>query len=60
MIGYGFLNQRAVEYERSMKAWGEEMERLRYDLRMRRGPMIEADIDWRAPNPKREMRDGDL
>jgi hypothetical protein len=33
----------------------ERIERQAYDVRMMRGPMIAADIDWREPLPGRPM-----
>lgn len=31
-----------------------------WNISMIRGPMVEADIDWRVPNSYRAMREGDL
>jgi hypothetical protein len=38
----------------------ERMERIYWNALCARGPMIEADIDWRAPVPFRTMVEGDL
>jgi len=36
------------------------VERYYWNALCARGPMIEADIDWRAPVPFRTMVEGDL
>jgi hypothetical protein len=55
MYDYGFVL--------GLGYWVEELkrsERSLYDSQMMRGPMIEADLDWRAPPDCRLMQEGDL
>lgn len=38
----------------------DQMRQVRYDMLTRRGPMVERDIDWRAPMANRLMQEDDL
>jgi hypothetical protein len=55
----GLLAEMAY-WEAEVKRNKARMERNMWDFRMMRGPMIEADIDWRVPVPNRSMVEGDL
>lgn len=55
-IGMGEAMYWMEQNERDRK----QREREQYDISKMRGPMIEADFDWTAPIPGRQMVDGDL
>jgi hypothetical protein len=58
MFGFGLKPQIAASgYNAEFQ---KRMERLYYDVSLIRGPMIEADLDWRAPQERRAMVEGDL
>jgi hypothetical protein len=57
----------AAEYHAALRqlerGWDQAQRKLEsdlYDLQFARGPMIERDIDWRAPLAHRSMQEGDL
>lgn len=60
MFGFedAVAHQRATDA--AVKRAREEQERVEYEYSMRRGPMVEADIDWRVPAPVRRMTEADL
>lgn len=45
---------------RCLEEMAAQHERRMYEFGLIRGPMIEADIDWRVPLPCRSMVEGDI
>ena len=57
---FGLMEYYIEQWQDKTKSEIAAMNRRFYDAIMARGPMIEADIDWREPRPYRPMLESDL